>query len=187
MNKLVMALCCVTAIIVPGRLDAGGPCSGKRGGCHRYEAPSGPRYSPPKPEKPPCTPKLVRAHTRSDGVHIASHQRIPPGCAGNETGSDELVVKWPRVKARTATRKAAWGGTGSIYDAEDDVNIYVEPPIKVDRSPRFLLTFTSDRTEEIYDYREEEDSYWVEGLKADSGRRYPKKMVKQIEPIAASP
>lgn len=194
----MIRIACLALVIVlaaANYAEAGGPCSGVKGGCGRssyrssssssYRS-SAPSYSPPSysssSTKKDCTGSTsVEGHYR-DGHWVSGHSRCTSG-----SGSSEPSY---RSTARSAVRVKAWNGTSSTYDDTDDE---VKPfelarPIKHAPTavpPKYILHLKSGRDFPAVRVEEKGSDYFVEGV---TGGRvpYPKSMVKSVEKLSGT-
>lgn len=114
---------CAT-VLLPSAADAGGTCSGVKGGCGRSA------YSGSARSSSPGGSVHVNGYYRKDGTYVRPHDRRAPGTATFDYQPEPDPV--PPVKIRTAprttARTTAWNG--NVTDAEEP-----KPPVARKRPP----------------------------------------------------
>lgn len=169
----------VLALLWPGDLFAGGPCSGVKGGCGRSSYRSSARSSSGGSVH-------VRAYTRKDGTHVRAHTRRAPGTAGLDYTPPAISYRTiARTEARTEARTKAWGGTSSTYEEDDNPRDFapvVAKPAKPKLKARYIVHFKSGRTVEAADYRDEDRRYWIRLLNGGSMKE-SKELIDRIEQL----
>lgn len=110
------------AILLPSLANAGGTCSGVKGGCGRSA------YSSSARSSSPGGTVHVSGYYRKDGTYVRPHTRRAPGTA---TFEPEPEPEPPPVRVRTAprttARTTAWNG--NVTDVDEPRPARTQPPI----------------------------------------------------------
>lgn len=121
-----LILCIV--ILSPSAANAGGTCSGVKGGCGRSAYSSSARSSSPGGSV------HVKGYYRKDGTYVRPHTRSAPGTATfdyHPQPEPELPPESPvkvRTTPRTSARTTAWNGNVTAVDEPLPAILRTQPP-----------------------------------------------------------
>ncbi len=178
----------IAACAIATAASAGGPCSGKKGGCHRSSARTY-AYTPPavvapQVDPPTCSGRVaVDGYYRKDGTYVSPHTRSGPGCGAIDPGGISVRTA-PRTDVRTTARSSVWMGTGSAPDPPD---VLAPPPdYQLSRTvadPQFIVHLVSGRRIPVVAFELAGSSYRLTSL-TGAKMTYPKSLVDRVESIA---
>jgi|GEM_PF-4540417 len=114
-------------LLLPIQANAGGTCSGVKGGCGRSAYRSSARTSAPSGGA-----VHVSGYTRKDGTYVRPHTRSAPGTADHSHEEEKPLVRY-RSTARTTARTSAW--TGDVTDTVATMAPVVRPPARIHTIP----------------------------------------------------
>ena len=176
---MIRFILCLLVALTPAVADAGGTCSGVKGGCGR---------SISRSSSSSGGTVHVRGYTRKDGTYVRPHTRRAPGTASYDPPPIDPPAIGPaesrssartsaRTKVRTTARTVAW--SGNVTDQDETPEL----PAK------YIMFLKGGQKKSVANFKEEDDSFVI--YSTNGGQiRYPREMVDRFEdlqPAATAP